>query len=285
MRRFERFACIDWSGAAGAFQPGIAVAVCEMEGPPALVQPPARCWSREAVLGWLLRQRDIFIGFDFSASLPFADAGAFFPNWCDSPPDARALWSLIDKLADEPHFGVSRLVDHDELARHFRRHGGRTGDLFKGSSGRLRVTEQATKAAGFMPTSSFNLVGAAQVGKASLAGMRLLHRLDGRTSFWPFDPLPECGPCIVEVYTTIAARAAGVARGRSKMRDGDTLDEALAVLGSPPHSRLARYDDHRTDALLGAAWLRHVASDERLWHPPALTPDIARTEGWTFGVS
>lgn len=286
MRRFERFACIDWSGAAGAFQPGIAVAVCERTGPPELVRPQGRHWSREEVLRWLPKQGDCLIGFDFSASLPFVDADAFFPGWSESPPDARALWALVDRIAkDEPHLGASSFVDHPEAARYFRRHGGRTGDRFGVGIGRMRVIESAAKAAGVSPTSSFNLVGASQVGKASLTAMRLLHRLGGRVPVWPFDPVPDGGPLIVELYTSLAARAAGVPKGRSKLRDAQALDTALAALGSPPHAPLARYDDHITDAMVGAAWLRHAAGNEALWHPAALTSSLAQTEGWTFGLS
>ncbi|WP_454886808.1 hypothetical protein [Sphingomonas oryzagri] len=286
MRRFERFVCIDWSGAAGALQPGIAVATCGREGPPALVLPEGRHWSREAVWRWLLRQSDGLIGIDFSASLPFADTGAFFPGWSESPAHARALWALVDHIADdEPHLGANRFVDHPEAARYFRRHGGRTGDRFGIGTGRMRVIEAAAKAAGVAPASSFNLVGASQVGKASLTAMRLLHRLGGRIPVWPFDPMPESGPLIVEIYTSLAARAAGVPKGRSKLRTPETLDAALARLGSPSHEAPPRYDDHITDALIGAAWLRNAADDEALWHPPALTPALAQTEGWTFGLS
>jgi hypothetical protein len=68
------------------------------------------------------------------------------------------------------------------------------------------------------------------------------------------------------------------------MRDGAALDAALAEVGSQAHVPLARYDDHATDAILTAAWLRHVHADPRLWAPSDLTDLIARTEGWTFGV-
>ena len=34
----------------------------------------------------------------------------------------------------------------------------------------------------------YDAIGAAQVAKASFAGMRLLHRLDGGSPIWPFDP-------------------------------------------------------------------------------------------------
>jgi hypothetical protein len=35
---------------------------------------------------------------------------------------------------------------------------------------------------------------------------------------------------------------------------------------------------------MAAAWLRRVHADPRLWSPRRLTPDLAATEGWTFGV-
>jgi hypothetical protein len=68
------------------------------------------------------------------------------------------------------------------------------------------------------------------------------------------------------------------------VRDPETLDTALARLGSRQHQPLARYDDHATDAVLSAAWLRHAAHRRDYWHPVAMTPQVTRTEGWTFGV-
>jgi hypothetical protein len=47
---------------------------------------------------------------------------------------------------------------------------------------------------------------------------------------------------------------------------------------------LTRYDDHATDAMLTAAWLRRAAHRPELWQPAGLTETIAQTEGWTFGV-
>ena len=35
---------------------------------------------------------------------------------------------------------------------------------------------------------------------------------------------------------------------------------------------------------LTAAWLRRVADEPGRWTPSALTPELARTEGWTFGA-
>ena len=287
MRKFSRFACIDWSGQAVARPKGLAVAICESgDAPPQLVGR-ANGWSRGDVLDWLIEQSrgeaDLIVGLDLSPALPFADAGAYFPG-VPGPRDARELWRLVDETCiDEPHLGASSFADHPRFAPHFRRHGGREGTAFGSGAGRFRAVEHRQRLCGVSPVSCFNLVGAAQVGKSSLTGMRVLHRLAGQMPVWPFDPVPARGPLIVEIYTSIAARAAGIRKGRSKMRDHASLDAALAQLGSQPHAPLARYDDHSTDAILTAAWLRAVAHDPALWNPPGLDA-VRYTEGWTFGA-
>ncbi len=285
--RFRHFAAIDWSGAAGERHRGIALALCGTgSAAPQLIRPHHR-WSRSEVLDWLLNElpADTLIGFDMGISLAFADAGAFFPGWFASPADARALWAMIDTIcAGDPHLSVGSFVDHPEVSRHFRRHGGREGDRFGGGRGRLRVTECAQQAIGCQPCSNFNLVGAAQVGKSSLSGMRLLHRLAGRLPVWPIDPLPASGSVVVEIYTTIAAMAAGRSAARSKIRDHADLNAALAALGSAAIAGSGPLPDHAADALITAAWLRNAAHQSSLWSPAGLTAHIAQTEGWTFGA-
>lgn len=285
--RFTRFIAIDWSGEAVPRPKGIAVAETGIDmNAPRLIRPEGG-WSRGAVVDWIAQLADekvpALIGMDLSPSFPFVDAGAYFPGWSDTPPDATSLWTLVERLcAEDDHLSGNAILRHPEAKRHFRLHRD-CGDLFPGGLGRLRVCEHAQRDMGLSPTSCFNLVGASQVGKSSLTGMRLLHRLRGRVPVWPFDPVPDEGPVIVEIYTTIAARAAGVRKGLSKIRGAMALDAALDALGARPHTPLARYDDHATDAIVTAAWLRNAYLETGLWHPPGLTPQIARTEGWTFG--
>ncbi len=335
MPEFSTFACIDWSGARGEHLPGIAVAIAQGDDAPVLVAPPAPAtsWSRAAALDWLEVQiaarLDMLIGLDLSPNFPFLDRGAYFPEWADSPADLPGLWALVERLcADEPHLGANSFLTHDEGQRHFRHSARHVGDLFGSGIGRLREVERhqrATKQANSW--SCFNLVGAGQVGKSSLTGMRMLHRLrqaggnepnkplplaggvgvglsgehrsigtapppappasgrgDVRLPLWPFDPLPSHGPLLVEIYTSMAARAAGLPKNRSKMRDGAALDAALSALGSRPTGHIGPLSDHASDALLTAAWLRATAHRADFWSPALLTDQIARTEGWTFGV-
>lgn len=289
MRRFAHFAAIDWSGARGPRQRGIALAVASGTGAPELVRS-GHIWSRAEILAWLhdvaASRADMLVGFDFSAAFAFADRDAYFPEWNASPDTLPALWALVERLAAaDPYFEIGGFLAHPEARRHFRHGQGDVGDLFAPGTGRLRIVEQhqrATKQAASV--SNFNLVGAAQVGKASLAGMRLLHRLHPRLPLWPLDPVPADGPLLVEIYTGIAARAAGMAAGRSKIRDGAVLDIALAALGAPASGMTGAISDHASDALLTAAWLRAVADDPARWSPAPLTDSLARTEGWTFGI-
>ena len=293
MPRFRHFVGIDWSGAKGARQKGIAIAVADAAGGPPVLARHDSAWSREDVLNLLTEELppDTLVGLDLGISLPFADEGAFFPGWEKSPADARALWQLIDEICEsDPHLSAGSFVDHPELSRYFRRHGGREGDRFHGSGaahrrGRMRVTEEAQAAHGCKPYSNFNLVGAAQVGKSSLTGMRVLNRLAGRLPVWPIDELPESGSAVVEIYTALVAIETGRNASRAKVTDYEALNTALDRLDSPPVPGSGPIEDHAADALLTAAWLRIAAERRELWHPEEMTPEIARTEGWTFGAS
>src|SRR3546814_5237938 len=111
--------------------------------------------------------------------------------------------------------------------------------------------------------------------------MRLLHHLADSGSVWPFDPLRPGGSAVVEIYCRAFIRMGG-ARGL-KLRTCADLNRALAGLGSASAEDQC-YSDHQTDVLVAAAGMRAIAENPRYWRPAGLTPEIARTEGWTFGV-
>jgi hypothetical protein len=281
--RFDRFAVVDWSGAKGRSHAGIALAICRpgVEAP-SLVMPKRRFWSREELADWVLSQTDrMLIGFDFSFAPPFVGRGSYLPGE-SVPSNAKDFWHHVDVQCDDEDLGAASLLE-----RHYRRHfylgaaDGRKADFMH-----FRVCEARYNAAGGgKPSTVYDAIGAAQVAKASFSGMRMLHKLNTRHAIWPFDPVPDSGPVIVEIYTQIAARSAGVPKGRSKVRDANGLDRALARLGSEPHTALSHYSDHATDAILTAAWLRANGHRAALWIPEGLTPDVAQTEGWTFGIN
>ena len=131
--------------------------------------------------------------------------------------------------------------------------------------------------------SAYDAIGAAQVAKASFAGMRLLHRLDGKVPIWPMDPLPAAGQRRrrnLHPHLSPPRRAAG-----NEARSRVELNRALKALGSRPARLRFEPNDHQTDALVTAAGMRALAmSEPRAFAPEGLTPELARTEGWTFGV-
>ena len=279
--RFSRFACADWSGAKGSRHAGIALAVCDAgTAAPQLVSPPGGIWSRQAVAQWLLAQDDdLLIGFDFSFAPPWVERGSYLPGE-EIPTTAKAFWAYVEHACDDTDFGAASFLE----TRHRRHFYFGAADGVKADFLHWRQCEILNQNSSGKTSTVYDSIGAAQVAKASFAGMRFLHHIADQVAIWPFDPLPANGPVVVEIYTTIAARAAGIAKGRSKIRDATALDAALAALGSQPHIPMQHYSDHATDALLTAAWLRLTAENRDYWAPKSLNCEIAASEGWTFGV-
>jgi hypothetical protein len=286
--RFTAFAAIDWSGAKGWKHKGIAVALCRSgHSAPELVAAEHGIWSRTDVAHWVREQakrEPTLFGFDFSFAPPLIERGAYLPGEANVPDTAPAFWAYVERLCARE----ADLCAAGFLETHHRPHfyfG--AADGVKARFMHLRRCEALYNAGGGgKPSTVYDAIGAAQVAKASFAGMRLLHRLHDHVPIWPFDGRgpPAKGSLIVEIYTSIAARAAGRPKGRTKIRNAALLDESLAAVGSQAHTPLARYDDHATDAILTAAWMRRASQDNRFWSPSALTDHIARSEGWTFGV-
>ncbi|QMW22166.1 hypothetical protein [Sandaracinobacteroides saxicola] len=277
MTAFERFVAIDWTGAKGVRHRAIAVAACGIEGPPVLLRPGHR-WARTEVAALIeaLAGTRTLVGIDASFSLPFADAGGFFPGDADSPADARALWADVEAVCA----GEDDLRALSYVARRRRHFWLGSADGPRGPAARLRACEVAHRARGRgQPSSCFVLLGAAQCGKASLSAMRLLRGT--RLPVWPFDPVPARGACLVEIYCQHFASDGGV---RGKIRDAQTLNRALATLGSPAAEVPDRFDDHVGDALVSAAGMRAAAADGAVWRPAGLSAAVAMSEGWTFGI-
>ena len=102
---------------------------------------------------------------------------------------------------------------------------------------------------------------------------------------WPFDPVPASGMPIVEIYTAIAARAAGLRKGlqqdarrrRARRRaGGDRVATRTPRCRATTITRPTRSSPPRGSAPTPTA--------PSCGHRAALTDEIARTEGWTFGV-
>jgi hypothetical protein len=278
---FEQFAAIDWSGAKGRLHKGIEIGICvEGDAAPVLV-PHDRPWSRSEVLDWVVetaREAPTLFGFDFSYAPPILERGAYLPGE-GLPVEAKQFWAYVDsRCSDEDLGAASFLEQHHRPHFYFGAADGRKADFLH-----HRLCEHAFNALGGGKASTlYDAIGASQVAKASYAGMRLLNRLEGRIPIWPFDPRPERGSLVVEIYTRVFIRLAGLS-GR-KVRTLDTLTKALDALGSDPWTGGRDPNDHESDVLIAAAGLRRIAHEDSYWNPPQLTAEVARCEGWTFGV-
>jgi len=281
--RFDSFVAIDWSGAKGSKHRGIAIAEARAGNcPPRLVRA-GHIWSREEVLGWLLRRarrEPTLFGFDFSFAPPLTELGEYLPGEANVPRSAREFWAYVEQMSGDEDLGAASFLEKAHR-RHF--YFG-IADGVKADFMRFRTCDRRLNAQGGRKTASaFDAIGAAQVAKASFSGMRLLHRLDGKVAIWPFDRLPARGSAVVEIYTRIYLRRAGMTG--TKIRSRADLNRALAGLGSRPVRLRFEPNDHQTDALVAAAGMRELdASEPRAFAPEGLTPHIARTEGWTFGI-
>jgi len=282
VRRFTRTIAIDWSGAKGKRHRGIAIAEAHGEAAPRLIRP-GHIWSRTEVLKWLIREaarEPTLFGFDFSFAPPLIERGEYLPGEPDVPKTAREFWTYVDRKCDDEDLGAASFLE-EAHRRHF--YFG-IADGVKARFMHFRQCDARLNAQGGRKTASaYDAIGAAQVAKASFSGMRFLHHLDGKVAVWPMDPLPERGSAVVEIYTRIYLRRAGMSG--TKLRNRTALNLALEGLGSPPVRLKFEPSDHQTDALVTAAGMRQLATTEpRAFDPEGLTPEIAQSEGWTFGV-
>jgi hypothetical protein len=280
--RFSAYVAIDWSGAKGSKHKGIAIAEARGASAPRLARPD-HVWSRDEVLHWLLRRaakEPTLFGFDFSFAPPIVEKGEYLLGEPDVPKTAREFWAYVEAKCDDEDFGAASFLE----VAHRRHFYFGIADGVKADFVRFRQCDARLNAQGGRKTASaYDAIGAAQVAKASFSGMRFLHHLDGKVAIWPMDPLPDQGSAVVEIYTRIYLRRAGMTG--TKLRTRVDLNRALKGLGSPPVRLRFEPNDHQTDALVTAAGMRALATTEpRAFAPEGLTGEIARTEGWTFGV-
>jgi hypothetical protein len=284
---FDRFVGVDWSGARGRLYSGIAVAECRTGTcAPALVAPPARRWRRTDFVAWIGAQAGrgerLLVGIDCAFALPALMAASLLGE----DYSAAALWAYIDAhCAEAEDFFGGPFALHDRHRTHFWHDGPRPA----GFAELHRATEYACRAAGLgAPESPLKLVGARQVGKGGLAGMRVLHalktRLGHRFAVWPFDRADDADIVCIELYPRLFMKMGG--HGNGKIRALEALNRNLAALASkayadPPETLI----DHETDALVAAAGLRFIAGDRAAWAPAGLDALAVRAEGWIFGVT
>jgi hypothetical protein len=289
--RFRRYVAIDWSGARdrGRGLPGIQVAACgNGRSAPAIVSNPrGGAWRRSDIVAWLSAAAGgdgpVLVGFDFAFAFPYCDDGSYLPGVRLDEETPAALWRLVETLSgDAAELYGGGFARDPRFAGAFWRHGPRPSDFDE----RHRRTEvSCRRQGGGAPETVFKLVGAKQVGLGSMAGMRVLARLrrQAAVSIWPFDR-PDTRCVCVEIFPRHFLLRAGL--GRRKAWTREDLDTALRAYDCEPTViREGDLGGDRTDALISAAALRRVATEDEAWRPPSMTACARDREGWIFGVA
>lgn len=285
--RFDFYIGIDWSGAKGRYS-GIALAECTGNSGPRPIAPEGGRWTRSKVAAHLGRRiasgQRLLAGFDFAFSFPWIEGEGFLAGRTKHVTDAFALWELIEQAsAEAPDFHAGPLVTHPAFAPSY----WVSGTQKSGWRNDKRRTEtECGKATSTYPETVFKLIGAKQVGKAALAGIRTLRAIrlaaPAQVAVWPFEDADK--PAVLaEIYPTLfRQRALG---STAKIKDRATLDTALAALDSAPtEDTPERFSDHEGDALISAAGLRWLDRAGKLFTLPEDAESLARREGWIVGV-
>ena len=170
------------------------------------------------MLVWLLHRaakEPTLFGFDFSFAPPIVERGEYLPGEPDVPKTAREFWAYVDEKCDDEDLGAASFL---EIAHRKHFYFG-IADGVKADFVRFRQCDARLNAQGGRKTAcAYDAIGAAQVAKASFSGMRLLHRLDGKVAIWPMDRLPAQGSAVVEIYTRIYLRRAGMSGVKLRSR-------------------------------------------------------------------
>lgn len=284
MTGFDKILALDWSGAKASYG-GIAVAEADTRTKQVrLIPPNGARWRREAVFAYLSDRIEagerLLITIDCAFSMPFQEKGYLLG---DAGPiqDAYSLWQVVeDAAAGAPDFGVGPLLDDPCFQRCYWTKGTQPPDWIHQKRRTEIVCGELTRT---YPMSVFKLIGAKQVGKASLTGMRMMAALSRRfgeqISTWPFDP-PTGQTVFAEIYPTLFRQKSGV--GTKKLTDPKVLAKAVKKFGCGLAS-LSTMNDHEGDALITAAGLVELfatTADPLPWPVPAQV----RKEGWIVGV-
>jgi hypothetical protein len=279
-----RIIAIDWSGRSGRDQRRTLWLAEAIDGQMVRLENGR---TRDQIVDDLVveKQRDphLIVGFDFAFSLP-----AWYLR--ERGFAARTLWAALAEEALTPAMrplGLARWMNTPEPPFWT------TGEAHRllAPEQKFRRTENEVRAPGFQPKSTFQLVGAGQVGRGSLYGMQALHRLAlSGFRIWPFDA-PGL-PLIVEIFPRLLTGAV------TKSRHGDRASYLAALAMPAKLRRLAATGEDAFDAAVSALvmaasvdqllGLRHepdYALEGKIWQPhapvdlPRAEPELRTFEG------
>lgn len=297
---FQQFAAVDWSGAKTPFKTfAVSLAVCDDQAGSA-PQAVNKKLSRTDVFEWIAKQvkhgHKTLLGIDcnlgYSAKVAQQQVG----------PQANylAFWQALDQVcSDDDNFFAGKFWQHKRYGKAFWV-SGKQPEWFDLQTLR-RKSEQASVDKGLgTPESPFKLIGAKQVGKGGLAGMRMMYRLKrefgDRIAVWPFEAnlVDDAIVVISENFPRLFIRHAGF--GNKKVREVDELERVLSyfsaecpIFQNVDGSNTGEKDqvalnDHLTDAIIASAGMRWAITSGYSLDTQRLPVEAKKIEGWIFGV-
>lgn len=291
MLNFDRFVGIDWSGAKSPIvNRSIAVSYADRgNDAPILLEHK---WSRSNVSDWILEQAKgyerILIGIDCN----FGYAYDVIQKQLGHGATYKQLWHAVDQACEhESNYFGAGFWENDKYKNHFWTSGKKRDDFLMPQ----RDVEIACAEEGLgHPESPFKLIGAKQVGKGGLSGMRMAHHLKNKLgdiiAFWPFERgcVDRAKIVVTEIYPRQFLIRAG--HGLTKVRTIQELNKALLALKSNPFSQQQVFTDHDTDAILSAAGLRLLCGNDKnvskdVSQPALMSYNAQIAEGWIFGIT
>lgn len=289
MRNFDQFVGIDWSGAKSPIRTkSIALAFCDQgqEAPKLLQHVRSRTAVAEWIEGLIENKKRTLIGIDCN----FGYASSIVEKQVSKGAKAQNLWNKVDEVNhDHSNFFAGNFWADKRYASDF----WTEGKMPKGFEMPKRQTEIVCAQNGYgRPESPFKLIGAKQVGKGGLSGMRMAHyfklKLGAKIAIWPFDKnYNEAQIVMTEIYPRQFLMRVG--HGTTKVRDIATLNDILPFFKSEMIDNKEAITDHDTDALVSAAGLRYLCGmkdiiPQSIVNPPSMTLAAQEREGWIFGV-
>ena len=204
------------------------------------------------------RREPTLFGFDFSFAPPIVERGEYLPGEPGVPKTAREFWAYVDALSDDEDLGAASFLETAHR-RHFYfgiADGVKAGFMhFRQCDARLNARAGARPRAPM--TRSARRRSPRRASRACACSIGSTAR--SRSGRWT--RCPNSGSAVVEIYTRIYLRRAGMSG--TKLRSRADLNRALKGLGSPPARLRFEPNDHQTDALVTAAGMRALATRSR----------------------
>lgn len=288
---FGKIVAIDWSGAKDSRKKIQVAEYDPQKNLVTLVSPRRRTnWTRQGIWDEYFSNGSseglVLVGIDFAFAYPYCEKGAYFPGHRKTPPDVTSLWAKVDEICrgEGNFYGGPFYKSHAALFSQYIWY-----QTYKGSKycGLFRQTDEACRRAGLDKISSVYKCVGATVGVGSVAGFRLLHKINSKDAahIWPFCGKPATsGTTLVEIYPARFLECAGVYRdGNSNQQQ---VREALTFYGIclSPELRDCNFTEDERDALVSAAGMKWWLSQKGSLAWSATGRTCTAYEGWIFGI-